>query len=74
MRLKITTVGNSAGVVLPKTLLARLRLGKGDLLYAREQPDGIRLVIHDAGLERQVHAAEAVMREHRGLLRQLAGR
>jgi hypothetical protein len=30
MKIKITTVGNAAGVVLPKALRARLRLGKGD--------------------------------------------
>ena len=34
MKLKITAIGNSAGVILPKELLARLRLGKGDELYA----------------------------------------
>ena len=34
MRLKVTTVGNSTGVVLPKDLLAKLRVGKGDSLYA----------------------------------------
>ncbi|HQV49010.1 MAG TPA: AbrB/MazE/SpoVT family DNA-binding domain-containing protein, partial [Dokdonella sp.] len=43
MKLKITTIGNSAGVILPKELLARLRLEKGDELLALETPDGIRL-------------------------------
>ena len=41
MKLKITTIGNSAGVILPKELLARLRLEKGDELFALETPDGI---------------------------------
>ena len=45
MKLKITTIGNSAGVILPKELLARLRLEKGDELLALETPDGIRLTI-----------------------------
>ena len=41
MKLKITTIGNSAGIILPKELLARLRLEKGDELFALETPDGM---------------------------------
>lgn len=47
MKIKITTVGNSAGIILPKKLLAPLRLGKGDSLYATELPDGIKLSFFD---------------------------
>jgi putative addiction module antidote len=72
MKLKITTVGNSAGVVLPKELLARLRLDKGDTLYVTELPDGIKLMPYDPEFERQMEVAERVMREHRDLLRRLA--
>lgn len=72
MKLKITTVGNSAGVVLPKELLARLRLDKGDTLYVTELPDGIKLQAYDPEFERQMEVAEQVMREDRDLLRRLA--
>ena len=72
MKLKITTVGNSAGVILPKELLARLRLGKGDELYATELPDGIKLSPFDPKLEKQMEVAERVMRKRRTLLRKLA--
>lgn len=72
MKLKITTVGNSAGVVLPKELLARLRLDKGDTLYVTELPDGIKLMPYDPEFERQMEVAERVMREDRDLLRRLA--
>ena len=72
MKLKITTVGNSAGVILPKELLARLRLEKGDELHALETPDGIRLTVHDPEFARQMEVAEQVMREDRQLLRKLA--
>ena len=41
MKLKITAIGNSAGVILPKELMARLRVEKGDELYAVETPDGV---------------------------------
>lgn len=72
MKLKITTVGNSAGVILPKELLARLRLEKGDELYALETPDGIKLTTFDPTFAEQMAVAEEVMRERRTLLHKLA--
>ena len=72
MKLKITTIGNSAGVILPKELLARLRVDKGDELHALETPDGIRLTTYDPVLAAQMEVAEQVMREDRQLLRKLA--
>lgn len=73
MKIKITTIGNSAGVVLPKDLLARLRLGKGDELFVSELPDGIKLSPFDPEFARQMEVAEKVMRKRRSLLRKLAG-
>ncbi len=72
MKLKITTIGNSAGVILPKELLARLRLDKGDALYAVETPEGLRLTAYDPELAAQMDVAERVMREDRAVLRKLA--
>ncbi|WP_149195721.1 AbrB/MazE/SpoVT family DNA-binding domain-containing protein [Luteimonas suaedae] len=72
MKLKITTIGNSAGVILPKELLARLRLGKGDELFALETPDGIKLTTFDPTLAAQMDVAEDVMRRRRTLLHKLA--
>ena len=72
MKLKITTVGNSAGVVLPKELLARLRLDKGDTLYVTELPDGVKLQAYDPEFAEQMDVAERIMREDRDLLRRLA--
>ncbi len=72
MKLKITAIGNSAGVILPRELLARLRVEKGDELYALETPDGIRLTTYDPVFAAQMEVAEQVMREHRDLLRRLA--
>lgn len=72
MKLKITTIGNSAGLILPRELLARLRVGKGDELHALETPDGIRLTVYDPTLAEQMEVAERVMREDRDVLRQLA--
>ena len=72
MKLRITTIGNSAGVILPKELLARLRVDKGDELHALETPDGIRLTTYDPDLAAQMEVAEEVMRERRTLLHKLA--
>ena len=72
MKLKITTVGNSAGIVLPKELLARLRVEKGDELFVTETPDGIKLMAYDPMFEKQMAVAERIMRENRDVLRKLA--
>jgi putative addiction module antidote len=72
MKLKITTVGNSAGVILPKELLSRLRVAKGDSLYATELPDGVKLTPFDPALAGQMEVAERIMREDRNVLRKLA--
>ncbi|HBM62453.1 MAG TPA: AbrB/MazE/SpoVT family DNA-binding domain-containing protein [Pseudomonas sp.] len=72
MKLKITSIGNSSGIILPKELLARLRLEKGDELYALETPDGIRLTAFDPELAAQMEVAESIMREDRQVLHKLA--
>ncbi len=70
--LKITTVGNSVGIVLPRAILERLRVEKGDVLYATETPDGIELRPYDPEFAEQMEVAEKVMRDNRDLLRKLA--
>lgn len=71
-KLKLTTIGNSTGVILPKELLERLRLGRGDTLHVLETPRGIELVPFDEEFARQMEVAEGVMRRRRNVLRQLA--
>lgn len=72
MKLKITSIGNSAGLILPKEILARLRVEKGDELYVLETPDGIRLTTFDPTLAEQMEVAEQIMREDRQVLHKLA--
>ena len=71
-QLKVTRIGNSAGVVLPKELLSRLRVAPGDTIYATEAPDGVRLTAGNPEFEEQMEAAEAIMRKDRDILRVLA--
>jgi putative addiction module antidote len=70
--LKVTTIGNSVGVILPKEILERLRVGKGDNLYVVETKNGIQLTAYDPAFAQQVEAAERVMREDRDALKKLA--
>ena len=71
-RLKITKIGNSAGVVLPKELLAKLRAGVGDTLYVSETPEGIRITASNPDFEAKMALAEQIMRDDRDILRVLA--
>ncbi|MGC2617718.1 MAG: AbrB/MazE/SpoVT family DNA-binding domain-containing protein [Acidobacteriaceae bacterium] len=71
-KLKITTIGSSAGVVLPKEVLARLRVAKGDTLFLTESPDGFRITPYDPEFEKQMTVARKFMRQHRDALRGLA--
>jgi putative addiction module antidote len=68
---KITTVGSSIGIVLPKDILSRLKVEKGDTLYLTEAPDGIRISPYNASFARKLHAFEQVMRENRDVLKEL---
>ena len=70
--LKLMQIGNSIGVILPKEMLARLRLEKGDLLHVTDTPDGLALSPYDPGFEQQMTAARAIMRKRRSVLRELA--
>lgn len=70
--LKVTTVGNSAGIVLPKEVLAGMKVKKGDRIYLTEAPDGFTMTPYDERFVRQVEAADDFMREYRDVLRELA--
>lgn len=73
LSLKVTTVGSSAGFILPKEALAFLKVQKGDTLYLTEAPDGsYRLTPYDPEFERQMSLAEEIMHEDRDVLRALA--
>ncbi|PHR57614.1 MAG: AbrB/MazE/SpoVT family DNA-binding domain-containing protein [Robiginitomaculum sp.] len=70
--LKVTTIGNSTGVILPKELLSKLRVQKGDKLFVSETPNGIELSSYNPEFARQMDAAEEIMRKDRDVLRKLA--
>jgi putative addiction module antidote len=69
---KLTTIGNSTGVILSKEVLQRLRVTKGDTLFVLETPTGIELTPYDPRLAAQLEIAERVMHDDRDVLRLLA--
>ena len=72
LKVKVTTVGSSVGVVLPKEALKRMKAKKGDVLYLVETPNGYELTPYDESFAEQLEAAEAVMGRYRNALRKLA--
>ena len=71
-KVKVTTVGNSTGIVLPKELLTKLKIEKGDTLYVTETPTGLKLTAYDEKFAKTMEVARKVMRENRDVLRKLA--
>ena len=72
LKVKITSIGNSAGIVLPKEALARMKAVKGDVLYLVETPQGYALTPYDQDFEEQMSAASEAMHDYRNALRKLA--
>jgi putative addiction module antidote len=69
---KITTVGNSEGVILPREVRDRLGVQKGDTIFLTEAPGGYRLTANDPDFARQMESAERMMRRYRNTLAALA--
>lgn len=71
MELKITRIGNSLGVILPRELLVRLRVDKGDSLFVTETPDGLSVSPYDPAFATQMEAARQLIKSRRNALREL---
>ncbi len=71
-KLKVTSVGNSTGVIIPQALRERLRVERGDTLFAVDTPDGVLLTPYDPEVEKQLEAGRTFMRRYRDTLRTLA--
>jgi putative addiction module antidote len=70
--LKLTKIGTSTGAVLPKEMLARLKVEKGDTLYAIETSEGYLLTPYDPGIEEQLTAGRDFMKRYRDTFKALA--
>lgn len=72
VRLKIRRIGTSLGVILPKEVLARMKVGEGEEIVLVEGPEGFKMTPYDPEVLKQMDEAEAIMRRRRHLLRALA--
>ena len=70
--LKLTQIGNSVGVILPKELLAKLKLEKGDTVFVTEAANGVNLSPYDPSLDEELAMGREFMREYRDTFHQVA--
>ena len=70
--LKLTSLGNSTGVVIPKEMLERLKAGEGDQLLAIETPNGYLLTSYEPGLEEELRLGREFMRKYDETFKALA--
>jgi putative addiction module antidote len=70
--LKLTQIGNSVGVILPKEVLARLKVEKGDTLFMSDATNGVTLSTYDPEFEAQMTQARRLMKKRRAVLHELA--
>jgi putative addiction module antidote len=69
---RVTRVGNSLGVILPKDVTARLKVEQGDELTCTETPNGIELSAYKPDFEEKLELARRIARRYRNALRELA--
>ena len=72
LKVKVTAIGNSMGILLPKEALAKLKVVKGDTLYLVDNPEGLTLTPYQQDFELQMSAAEKVMKKYRNTFHELA--
>jgi putative addiction module antidote len=70
--LKLVQIGNSVGVVLPKEVLARLDVDRGDTVFLTDSPNGMRITTTNPAFEAQMKVARELMRKRRNVLAELA--
>ncbi len=70
--LKLTAIGTSTGVVLPKEMLARMKVQRGDVLHVAETAEGYLLTPFDPKVAAQVEKGREFMKEYRDTFKALA--
>lgn len=72
LKVKVTAIGNSSGIVLPREVLAQLKVAKGDELYLVDMPEGVMLTPYRPDFDKQMQVADRVMKRYRNALHELA--
>ena len=71
-KLKLTSVGNSLGLILPAEVLTDLNLNRGDEIVLTTAPEGYRLTAYSSEFGEQIAIARKIMDERQEALRELA--
>ena len=72
MELKLTNIGNSVGMILPKEARDKMKVGNGDSVYLTETPEGYKISPYDPDFDKEMEAARKLMKKRRAALRELA--
>ncbi len=72
MKARITQIGNSTGLILPKEVVERLKVQKGDEVFLIETKNGFTVTPYDPEFEAQIAVASKGMAKYRNALRSLA--
>lgn len=70
--LKLTQIGNSVGVILPKEALARMKVEKGDTVFLTESPEGYQMAPYDPAVAEQIELGREFMSDFRDTFHALA--
>ena len=70
--LKLTKIGTSTGAVIPKEMLLRMKVEKGDTLFAVETKDGYLLTPYDPAIAEQLDVGRDFMKDYRETFKALA--
>ena len=72
LNLKLIAVGTSTGVIIPKQMLNRMKVTRGDTLHVVETPDGYLMTPFDPAIAAQIEAGREFMKEYRDTFKILA--
>ena len=64
LQIKLTAIGDSVGVVLPKEVREKLNVSEGDSLYLLERSEGFILTRHQRDVDEQMYAAKKVLKKY----------
>lgn len=70
--IKLIQIGSSVGLILPKEVLARLKLKKGDTVFLTDMASGIAITSYDPTFEEQLEIGRELMSKYRDTFNSLA--
>jgi len=70
--LKLTQVGDATGTIIPKEMLARMKVEKGDTLFAIETKEGYLITPYDPAIADEIDAGLEFMKNYRETFKALA--